>query len=658
MPLIPKHDVNQIFASQAPTQDTPPEFKSYTGGWGVESRPNNGKPTIKGFNKLQQVTDEKLLWIHQNGAALPFDENMEYAENAPVIKDGVLVQKKGSEWKPVSANKASDILDESGLTQQQINSSGKVVALVSDLKKIGAKNGDVVTTNGHTVVGLGGGTFVFEALSSKNDNGGTWIGSTTSSGVWVLISKNYIEQFGVLPNNEDQSLLIQNAIDFYLNNNVRSFGFEKSNRYCIASPIRFKQVKVSESESYADPKLSIKFDMNGAYFDALSANQIAVVVSRDNVQIDNLIVTSKQSGVIGLYNGLDIENDDLTLRRSSMRMILNNPKFEGLDVGIKFEPASEKDGVHWGSFYHCVYNAYAIKTNIMYEFRQSIGSGVSSNTRNTFIGSKHVGGSCTVYGEALESSVFLGTQCEFITKADSRLPNGEAVCIYLPYGTPSDHQSSRANTFRNFNVEVCTNYINIDAPDTEVNGYFQGATNPRLKSWIYNNTYGNVAQIEGGLRINAYNKTPRFGLTQFNDDKTTNNLYVEVDTSSNNYQILCDNRVELGEMTFGKSAKVKTPRLNFYRNDDKYSFYVDYSSVWFPTLGSTAGELGLGCSLIPTSDNLFTLGSQGNRYGKVFSGNINLSSLNTFADNNAAKGSGLIVGDIYKTATGQLMVVY
>ena len=47
----------------------------------------------------------------------------------------------------------------------------------------------------------------------------------------VLISDNFIEHFGVMPDGTDQSAKIQSALDFYLANNVRSFGFEKSNKY-------------------------------------------------------------------------------------------------------------------------------------------------------------------------------------------------------------------------------------------------------------------------------------------------------------------------------------------------------------------------------------------------------------------------------------------
>ena len=89
MALIPKNDVTQIFASQAPAEDVPAAFANYPTGWGV-SRVNNGKPTIKQFNYIQQRTDQNVLYIHQNGASLPYDATMEYAENAAVVKDGVL----------------------------------------------------------------------------------------------------------------------------------------------------------------------------------------------------------------------------------------------------------------------------------------------------------------------------------------------------------------------------------------------------------------------------------------------------------------------------------------------------------------------------------------------------------------------------------------
>jgi hypothetical protein len=43
---------------------------------------------------------------------------------------------------------------------------------------------------------------------------------------------------------------------------------------------------------------------------------------------------------------------------------------------------------------------------------------------------------------------------------------------------------------------------------------------------------------------------------------------------------------------------------------------------------------------------------------KVNDGKMRLDNLSTYADNTAATGGGLVAGDLYKTATGQVMVVY
>lgn len=111
MALVNKQDPKKIFASQAPSQDVPAGFNNYERGWD-ESRKNNGKPTIKQFNKLQQLADEKILWIHQNGAAMPFDETMEYADGAVVVKNGDLHQLKDGNWQTLKQKGIGELYQE------------------------------------------------------------------------------------------------------------------------------------------------------------------------------------------------------------------------------------------------------------------------------------------------------------------------------------------------------------------------------------------------------------------------------------------------------------------------------------------------------------------------------------------------------------------
>ena len=53
--------------------------------------------------------DSEFYGIYQNGAALPYDATMEYAENAVVVKDGELQKKQGASW--VSATNKGYNLD-------------------------------------------------------------------------------------------------------------------------------------------------------------------------------------------------------------------------------------------------------------------------------------------------------------------------------------------------------------------------------------------------------------------------------------------------------------------------------------------------------------------------------------------------------------------
>lgn len=121
MTQVSKNDVNQIFASNAPDQDKPPSFSNYTNGWG-ESRTNNGKPTIKQQNFIQQRTDQNLLWIHQNGGALPYDASIEYVDGCIVLKDDKLQRLKDGKWIPYQ-QKDSDIVTWNESTQDNENKS-------------------------------------------------------------------------------------------------------------------------------------------------------------------------------------------------------------------------------------------------------------------------------------------------------------------------------------------------------------------------------------------------------------------------------------------------------------------------------------------------------------------------------------------------------
>ena len=117
----PYIDPNLIFAENAPTQDKPAAFENYDKGWD-ESRKKDGRPSIKQMNYLQQQADLKNLYIHENGAALPYKEGISYEEGAVVAKDGILQQLKGGVWVNISAEEVKKYLLAAGVDESELDS--------------------------------------------------------------------------------------------------------------------------------------------------------------------------------------------------------------------------------------------------------------------------------------------------------------------------------------------------------------------------------------------------------------------------------------------------------------------------------------------------------------------------------------------------------
>ena len=220
---VQKIDPKVIFASDAPAIDKPPVFSDKTKGWDV-ARANDGRPQIKEMNKVQQDTDLKILWLNEN-AVLPHDASIDYPDGAVTIKDGSFKQLSSGSWieflddfadkdavkrgianrydssltynsgeRVVLANgdivkstvdgnandpnvdmtgwelpQARDVIDASGLSQQELNSGLESIA---DLLAIpNPKTGNrVYVKSYHVGTNKGGGNFVYEsALSATND---------------------------------------------------------------------------------------------------------------------------------------------------------------------------------------------------------------------------------------------------------------------------------------------------------------------------------------------------------------------------------------------------------------------------------------------------------------------------------------------------------
>ena len=89
-------DPKVIFASDAPAIDNPPVFSDKTKGMDVTRR-NGGRPEIKELNKLFQDTDLKILWLNEN-AVLPYDASIGYPDGAVTLKNGSFKQLSSGSW--------------------------------------------------------------------------------------------------------------------------------------------------------------------------------------------------------------------------------------------------------------------------------------------------------------------------------------------------------------------------------------------------------------------------------------------------------------------------------------------------------------------------------------------------------------------------------
>ena len=228
MALVTKNDVTQIFAIQAPSVDLPPTFANYPRGWDT-ARSNNGKPTIKQFNYIQQRTDQNLLWIHQNGAALPYDATMEYAEGAVVVKDGELQKKQGASW-VFAANKGYNL---------DYFVSGKSYPLHAEIM---LENGEIVrstvsnnTNNPNTdMTGWGFNSDVINVSNFVKSTDSTALQTLTIQKLLDLIPNGGSINFGNVPFSVDTSLQITDKLKI----NIVNFNLRASSNWVFTGTRR------------------------------------------------------------------------------------------------------------------------------------------------------------------------------------------------------------------------------------------------------------------------------------------------------------------------------------------------------------------------------------------------------------------------------------
>lgn len=343
-------------------------------------------------------------------------------------------------------------------SQQEINAISKSVVNVVELRNLhGVKNGDTVRTLGHTVIGLGGGTYTFEALSSKTDNNGSYIASSVASGTWVLVSKLHIENFGVTTDKTDQAPRINAALDFAFKQGVRDIGFEKPNTYYYDTDIILEPRRLDWG-NYPQNIYKFNWRFNGARLMPLSKETTGeLYLCREDINIHDLVMYGNGAkGTDSAYFdrcainiGMPVSKDtyDSAIYRKYVSFTkFFNPAISHYRYAVKFH-------TDWSNYYNEFYSPQLF--TVAYGYTTVPGaSNTNQLTRTSWYAPKHVFGSCTFNLTNAETCHVFGGGSEFIymPDVDGILPDQLPVAIYTADGTAQNFQSVYC-TFNDYDIE-------------------------------------------------------------------------------------------------------------------------------------------------------------------------------------------------------------
>jgi hypothetical protein len=231
----------------------------------------------------------------------------------------------------------------------------------------------------------------------------------------------------------------------------------------------------------------------------------------------------------------------------------------------------------------------------------------------------------------------------------------------------------------------------------KVNGSFQGSEELNIQNQGYG--YASllkyyhgalIAESDAGYHFASINASPisgaHFGITSQGGAADIFHAYL----GSNNFKVKSTGALEVATSAqdalsiVGSSSSRATINLQATNSASQATFYFQNNRGSFASYGGllyggTTNAIGnlfglsrpdrmfvfadgasnLGLAVGTLSNQSLTLGTNNTaRITVKGSGVINIASLSSYADNAAALAGGLVSGDVYKTATGQLMIVY
>lgn len=709
----PYIDPKVIFASDAPAQDKPPAFSNYTRGMDA-TRSNEGRPTIKQENFIQQRNDLKNLYIHENGAALPFNDDMTYEENAVVVKDGELVQKSGNEWKkvgdkgytldyfkngasyPLNAeimldngdvvkstipnNTANPNIDMTGWESTKDEDVITTVESIADLIAIqNPKDGQVVFARSYTSGdGDGDGIFEYNEINRAINDGGVVINGWTRQLNGLVVTP---ANFGASTDG-DASQALQEAVLFCSANNAILDGQGKTynaNSIVLTDNTHIKRIKIN-SNKFDDTNSILTTDygmltplknitLDDVELDGKRELHINVAVAQDGGRccflvrrpIDGLTIrNSKLNNAVtdGLMifpvdwvitpenwthfvKNVTIENSDAFWNGrwgissdSTKHMTLRNfkGKFNGLDVAGGGDYSTGKsarllEGKKYGGGFDLEeYHGFAYSTDINLincDMTENASQGVlfertgeiATPTVITITGGLYdTGTSIDSKGRSISFSLYSDTGSASAYKATISQTDLRGGDLFANKCQTLD--VSQLLNLRDIKIDQSGVYADKAYPYT-----FENPTNSNFRSGIRDNN-------DDFLGIN--NKQSTVWLHTENLIEATSQIKVRA------------GGVNIGGIKFQKAqgSGVSGVNIEFTNGDNSVLGISQYGS------------------LIPTKTLDSSVGSQFKRFLKAWTGGLNILELPVFESNASASSGGLLIGDVYRTSTGQLMIVY
>ena len=731
MPLIPKPKYNQIFASQAPSIDNPAEFNNYPQGWN-DARNNNGKPTIKQFNYLQQTSDLKALWILQNGACLPYDETIDYAIGAPVLLDGILQYKTADGFSPVNKEQknrdfifAEDYgaigdgayhpLSEkfSTLAQAQAkypltHATGRLISLTQSIdwaaiQESTLANQDTYLRKSRYVV-----TDMIEPLLAHGLHGqGTdYYDYWRANDVNLLRSDKegtHIYLYGT--GKKDQKIvgLANNLAPRTINGDTFEFTHFTNKDSVSGSPATPRLfscgIKLGRDTRCTGLRVIPWFDGVNGYNNKTTTSlgdewdvgvwwYGAYEASGDKIQA---VGYYRMAGVLVTEN---IGTDDYAFgSRNPERLILNRVSGTGA-------------------------RGLLVRNTPQYEVTANTNNAITVKWNNTF--------SLTAVDafRANTSSTPLYKYTGYTFNSGNNTVTLTGVTPDLPASVATIRSPNGGNNFSNTAFENCyfdgpahpnwdLNYktaFGIEPSASEYDGYPMrnlvhiNTTSQATYNTKVNTLWGNcfnfkylACKHEGGYKISygqadggLYSMDLRFiGQDNFIDPVAhkweesyfkARNVYNDAymfpqqfeDGAKTVFRPMPAKKLEIQDGTKLVALDIDTTRTLW--STDKSGYFqvtptvtvVAFNSfLRFRATTNSADVLKIYPTAIypnvnfrPETDNSIDLGSAAFSFRKTYTINLNIKSTSVYTDNTAAKAGGLVAGDVYRTATGQLMIVY